>query len=100
MNCQHKRFKEFVEKQKWINAKTYEAFAPHEYILRKNMRGKDYFTFLDFAIYINEKGYTKLFMGKRYTCYDIGNYRYWTMDKVIKETNLINRVLNKMVNQK
>ena len=35
------KVKEFIERQNWIFAKTYAHKAPHEYVVRDNVKGTD-----------------------------------------------------------
>lgn len=43
-----KRFHEFVDNHRWIFAKTYAAFCPHEYALRRECRDSDFRWFVEF----------------------------------------------------
>ncbi len=88
-----KQIREFIEKyrSKWRWAKTYEKFAPHEYLLLKDVEEKDRWFFPAFAKYILRNRYKKKFYSKTYTYIDIDGYKYWTMDYPLEKTDLINR---------
>lgn len=82
---------EFVEKQKWIFAKTYANKAPHEYIVRGKAEGTDE-EFLQMIDYIQKKGFVMHFWGhpNRYI-YQNGHF-YWVMrDSDDDPTAIINR---------
>jgi hypothetical protein len=85
-----KEIKNLIKKGKWINSKTYEKTAPHEYLLKTTLNEEDKKTFDKFVRTINEKGYTKDFYKKQFTYLDIDGYKYWTMGAGNK-TILINR---------
>ncbi len=77
-----------IENSRWIFAKTYANTAPHEYTL---LQDADKDTFDAFVKHINsnlvkEPFYRTWF----YYCY-IGEYKYWTMEKVGEQCTLINR---------
>ena len=79
--------KEFIEKNKWHFAKTMPE-NPHEYCLR---READETEFEECVKLIRKEGYQELYEGKNYICYNMGDYKYWTMGYPIEETTLINR---------
>ena len=68
--------KEFIEKQDWKFAKTYAAFAPHEYIVRGKQNGTDE-EFLAFADAILEHGIRMFYYKteRKYLYY--GGRFYW-----------------------
>lgn len=82
---------EFVNRFKWTFAKTYAKTAPHEYLVLKEIDWKYEKTFKDVAKFINKEGLPSKFWGKTYIYYFLDGYKYWTMDEVIEETDLINR---------
>lgn len=86
-----KRAEKFVNSVDWIFAKTYAKFAPHEYIVKKYLPEEKHEDFMWLARLINSEGYEVEFKGKMYTCYDIGDKKYWTMDEDVEKTDLINR---------
>lgn len=82
----------FVESLRWQYAKSYPT-APHEYsVLRWNPENKD--KFIDFANTIIEYGRDEKFYSKMFRVLDLGEYKYWTMDFPIENTDLINRTYN------
>jgi len=80
----------FIKSAKWIFAKTYEKTWPHEYTLLKDAIDKS--VFFDFVKLINTQGYKEYFYTREQIYYKYKDMVYWTMDKTIEETNLINRV--------
>ena len=84
---------EFIDKSKWIEAKTYAKTAPHEYCLMKNTPYKDRCFFYKIANLIQTEWYIKKFWRMDFKYYDIWDYMYWTCDFPIEKTDLINRAL-------
>jgi len=87
-----KKFEEFIENQKWIFAKTYAKFAPHEYIVKWRIPSKYHEIFEEFVEYIRINGYNKKFKSKSFCYYNIDGYIYWTMGNPIDQTIVLNRV--------
>jgi hypothetical protein len=78
----------YIESANWIFAKSYANTAPHEYNL---LQDSDLDSFNAFCQFVNsnlvrEPFYKTWF----YYCY-IGEYKYWTMEKVGEQPRLINR---------
>ena len=65
------------------------ANMPHSYTLKTTWSNQEDF-FLCVEL-IRTHGYQEEFLGKTYTYFDIGDYKYWTMGASVKETILINR---------
>ncbi len=86
-----KKYKDFIQRQKWVNAKTFIRFAPHEYILKNNLVEEDQRIFEDFVIFIRENGYKEKFGSRTYTYYNLSKKKYWTMGSPLKKTIIINR---------
>lgn len=88
----HNTFREFIHRNKWIFAKTYAAFCPHEYVVMKRLPEEEHPLFPEIARFIRENGFTAEY-GKlgpnRY--YIVDDYYYWTLDKNVEDTVLINR---------
>ena len=83
-------FKEFIDNQTWIFAKTYAEKAPHEYIVRDKINGTDD-DFVNAVMYIREKGFKANFWKKEHIYLFIDGMFYWTMGDPIKDTVIINR---------
>jgi len=84
------KIEKFIESADWVFAKTYAKTAPHEYAVReKNPSLEDEFVY--FVKFIRKHGYKEMFWNKAYTCYDVGEWKYWTMGNPIDETTIINR---------
>ncbi|MDP3699261.1 MAG: hypothetical protein Q8R47_06790 [Nanoarchaeota archaeon] len=93
-NTLPEKFKELIEQNQWIFAKTYAKTAPHEYIVKYKIDSKWWTIMVDFATFINKEGYEYMFFDKKYICYNYKEHRYWTMDEDVEKTNLINRAVN------
>lgn len=85
----------FFNKYSWRWAKTYENFAPHEYLMIFDVVEDEKHYFPKIAQYIQENGYKLKFGSRIYKCIDVGEYRYWTMERDTNKTKLINRTKNK-----
>jgi len=93
MNEQKKndRVTKMIEYGTWIFAKTYAKSSPHEYaLLKTHPELKD--DFMELARCIFEEGYDEWFYGRRYKYLKVGDFKYWSMDRTIETTDLINRV--------
>jgi hypothetical protein len=71
--------------------KTYAETAPHEYLLKKGLSDEDKLVFEEFVKFINNYGYEKYFYNRPFKYLDIGDKKYWTMEKDLSKTELINR---------
>ena len=82
--------KEYFDSQKWIFARTYAAFAPHEYIVRSKVDDKNLF---DMAFnYIEENGIRMFYYKTEKTYLFVGGWFYWGgRDSVDDPTAIINR---------
>ncbi len=85
-----KKYKEWIDKQKWIFAKTYANKAPHEYIVIKQGHPERKM-FEEFVLFIRKHGYKEKFWNRYYTYYNIGEYKYWTMGAPLEQTYILNR---------
>ncbi len=89
------RFNEFISKETFINAKTYEKTAPHEYIVCKiddsDPQRRSEFEWL--VLFIRRNGYPKKFWSKEYTYFDYEGYSYWTMGDPLETTWILNRAI-------
>lgn len=83
--------REYVANQKWIWAKSYAMFAPHEYILRgKGNAGVE--QFYDMSRYILEHGIRMFYYKNERKYLFLDGYFYWLMvNEVSEKTNIINR---------
>ena len=88
----HETFRAFILRHEWTFAKTYAAFCPHEYIVMKRLPPEEHPLFPVIARFIREKGFTAEYghLGPR-QYYIVDDYYYWTMDKEVEDTDLINR---------
>ena len=81
----------FIRSVNWTFAKTMPQI-PHWYTVKEwhpELAGD----FECFVRHIQDNGYSEIFMGKSYKYFDVGEYKYWTMDPSVDETDLINRAL-------
>lgn len=83
--------RDFIEQNKWRNAKTYESFAPHEYVVKNNLSIEQQRQFERVVMYIRKNGYREKFMGKWYVCYNVNAHKYWTMGAPLYQTIILNR---------
>jgi len=88
---QWEKFINFIDNNDRIFAKTYASFAPHEYLVKRNLSVEDQKTLVEFAYFIKEHWYKKIFGNVEYTYFNIGENMYWTMDEDVSATDLINR---------
>lgn len=88
----HNTFRDFIHRHDWIFAKTYAAFCPHEYIVMRKQPGEEWPLFPEIARFIREKGFVAEYgkLGPNWY-YIVDDYYYWTMDKEVEDTDLINR---------
>ncbi|MEK7202630.1 MAG: hypothetical protein AAB669_03850 [Patescibacteria group bacterium] len=87
MNNDEIRFKQFIDNNKWVFAKTM-AEIPHYYIVRDNLSENDKKLFDEFNIFISNNGYTKEFYSKQYTYFDIGKFKYWVIENILNRAEL------------
>lgn len=80
-----------IQNNRWVFAKTYAKKAPHEYLVKGKLSLDHQRLFEEFTQYIRDHGYTVLFWGKPFVCFDVGEHRYWTMGAPVKETIILNR---------
>lgn len=88
-----KRLRAFINASKWTFAKTMPD-CPHFYCLLKNtpdLSGE----YIWFAQLIRDKGYYMMFYERKVRYLDVDEWRYWTMDDKVEDTDLINRADNK-----
>ncbi len=74
------KLKEFIEKQKWIFAKTYAKTWPHEYIVQEKV---DNHLFLELANHIDQYGYNDYFYKMEQIYFDYNGFTYWHMENII-----------------
>ena len=88
----HKSFQDFINRQEWTFAKTYAAFCPHEYVVMRRLPGKEWPLFAQIAQFIRDEGFVAEYgrLGSNWY-YIVDEYYYWTMDKNVEDTDLINR---------
>ena len=101
-------FTNYINRHKWKNAKTFEHFAPHEYILsfpceKTKAEGKctnncdickaERKAFEDAVVFIRQKGERAKFQNRIYTMLCLGNYQYWTMGDPLETTWVLNKAL-------
>ncbi len=88
----HDEFRDFIDRHEWTFAKTYAAFCPHEYVVMKKLPEEEWPLFPEIAQFIRDRGFTAEYgrlVPNRY--YVVDDYYYWTMDKHVEDTDLINR---------
>lgn len=108
MNYSIEGFTNYIHSCKWKNAKTFEHFAPHEYVLSfpcKKLKAENKCpnncdickaerkAFEDAVIFIRENGERAKFQNRIYTMLCLGNYQYWTMGDQLETTWVLNKAL-------
>ena len=82
----------FIEKTllnaKWKFAKTM-PWNPHSYTLKETWQDKTLFQ--NVVYFINDFGKKEEYKKSLYTVLYLGDYKYWTMDRVLTDVVLINR---------
>lgn len=83
---------DFIQETKWIFAKTYKDFAPHEYVVVKG--GTDILAIItDLIKNFGVDEYFKIHgERRRYRYWHNENYKYWVMPTKDQNINIINRV--------
>jgi hypothetical protein len=84
-------YEDFIARYDWKNSKSYEATAPHEYLVRKNIPAEDQDIFNSFIKYIRDHGIPERFWRQRYVYLYMYGWKYWTMGAPVTETTIINR---------
>jgi len=87
-----KRLRIFIDGSKWIFAKTMPD-CPHFYCLLKNTPELED-EYVWFAQLIRNKGYYMMFYERKVRYLDLDDWRYWTEDADVQDTDLINRADN------
>lgn len=73
--------RQFIQKQKWIFAKTYAQFAPHEYVMKLRCNGTvDEFN--EFGQYIQEHGMRMFYYKNERKYLLLDGYFYWVCGEV------------------
>jgi hypothetical protein len=82
---------EFIDRQNWIWAKTYAGFAPHWYIVKKNVKTEDLpiYKKLIMATFTSPNKFIEDRFNRKWSCVNIGRYKYWChakpSDQMIKD---------------
>jgi len=79
--------REFIDSSQWVFARTMPEW-PHEYIVREKDNEK---LFLRLVHHIRANGCEGKFYLTSITCYDDGELVYWTTEKPLDDTIIINR---------
>ena len=88
----HSDIQQFISRNKWIFAKTYADFCPHEYVVKDKLSIDDKQVFEQIVRFIRENGFLAIYgkmQPKPY--YIVGDYYYWTMGDPVEETVILNR---------
>ena len=101
-------FTGYINNRAWKNAKTYEHFAPHAYVLsfpceklkNDNKCSGDCVTckserqaFENAVMFIREHGERAQFMKRIYTMFRLDDYQYWTMGEPLETTWVLNKAI-------
>lgn len=74
----------FINANEWTFARTMPQ-NPHWYIVRAKCSSEE--DFKGFVMHIRKHGYKVTFKGSWYTCFDVGEYKYWTMGSPLNILN-------------
>lgn len=85
------KFADFVKSQNWIVAKTYEATAPHKYLVKDKLSEDDQKVFPQIVSFIRENGVKEKFYSKTFVYFYFEDHKYWTMGAPIYQTTILNR---------
>lgn len=107
MNYDIENFTNYIHSHEWKKAKTFEHFAPHEYVLsfpceKLKVENKcpnncdickaERKAFEDAVIFIRENGERVKFQNRIYTMLCVGDYQYW-MDYAENGVKILNRAI-------
>ncbi|MDD2434786.1 MAG: hypothetical protein PHO63_00865 [Bacilli bacterium] len=84
------QFQKYAESFDYRFAKTYAAFAPHEYIIVTDGDKNKLDIIRGLNKYINDNHEIEIFMGKEYKVLFCGKYKYWMIEDW-DMTNILNR---------
>ena len=88
----HLDFQQFIARHKWVFAKTYAAFCPHEYVVKDRLTEEEKRIFEQIVVFIRENGFAAVCGRKGPNCYyTVDEHYYWTMGTPIEETTILNR---------
>lgn len=85
----HNEFEAFIAKQKWIFAKTYAEFAPHEYVVKG--KGNSNEEFMEAVNFIIENGIRMFYYKTERKYIFMGGKFYWMCCNQNGEPIVINR---------
>jgi len=74
------RFRAFINRMSWREAKTWAITAPHSYIMKVKIPEAEKEPFMEFCNFIRQFGYKKMWWKREFTYVDIDGYKYWCMD--------------------
>jgi hypothetical protein len=82
----------WIDRKKWIFAKTYAKTTPHEYIWRDYLRSaEDRNMYGQLFEIIKSEGVWEPFFRTKFKYWYCGEYKYWTMGDNYEENQVINR---------
>jgi hypothetical protein len=82
--------KQWIEKQNFVEAKSYAKTFPHYYTLREWC---DELEFEEFIRCIRTYGKLKQFHKKQYLYLEINSFEYWEMGRPIKAVQVLNKAI-------
>lgn len=80
----------FIEKSLWREAKTMKAI-PHCYTRIKETHDRQLYR--NVCKYMRDNSVTEYFYKRPFEYFYHGDYKYWIMDKDLRDTEIINRCL-------
>ncbi len=108
MNYSIDDFTNYIGRLKWKRAKTFENFAPHEYVLSfpcEKLKAENKCpnncdickaerkAFEDAVVFIRQNGELAKFQNRIYTMLCVGDHQYWTMGDPLETTWVLNKAI-------
>lgn len=105
---EYEKFREYIARHNWRDAKTYAQFSPHQYILsfpcwKLKADGKcpqdcerckkERAEFEHWVMFIREYGEKVVYGRNNYVCLRVDDKHYWTQGEVIDTTWVLNRAI-------
>ena len=85
-------FRAYAGRHHWQNAVKYEAFCPHEYLVKNKFHGEDYTLFPDVLRFVKRNGFGCYYGRKPMNIYLAdGEFYYWSMDEDPTDDTVLNR---------
>lgn len=85
-------FQAYASRHYWRNAVSYQAFCPHEYLVKNWFHGEEYRLFTEALWFVKRNGFRCFYATKPANIYLAdGDYYYWSMDEDPTNDSVLNR---------